>query len=404
MDRRMRWAGVVAVSLLFPGAALATRTISACDPATGECALAVVTGVSPVNVLLPAGAPGIIIDAQAEFDCEVPPRILRAFADGLGAAAALQQGLTVAAHPDWDQIGVVTLSATADSGVEVAVYNGASIATDLREACTVTGPTFAVNADMQTSSQVCQAMADSFQANPGMRLSRRLLAALNAGTPVGRDYRGEYSASIRGYSSRWHWYPDFSISIGADVPFSLHWADDLRFELEFWVASWDGPAVDERELIPFTPAMVKQALTVLRNLGDYRGEVGETWSGAAEDALGTWTKREFFLDFPKGTRLRGGVRVIEQPVAVVLLEGEARGRLIPSPNGPAPQQGCSTAGSPVAEGAAVLVVIAVLMGHLGRRPPLRARVLARHPGAQSRAAAGDARADGAGDARAPRPG
>jgi uncharacterized Ntn-hydrolase superfamily protein len=359
------WLGVLAVSLVFPGAAEATRSISACDPKTGECAIAVVTAIYPTNLLVPWGAPGIVIDEQAQGDCEVAREILRAFAGGLGARASLDQGLTVAAHPDLDQIGVVTLSA--DAGVEVAVHVGSSVAADLAAACSVTGPTFVVNADLQTSAQVCQAMADSFQASDaGMRLSRRLLAALNAGTPVGRDRRGEYSASIRGYSGRWHWYPDFLISIGADVPFSLHWADDLRFELEFWLASWDAPTPEERELIPFTPTMIRQALALLRELGDYRGEVGESWSDAAETALGAWVEREFSLGFSKGTVVKDGTRFIQQPVAVVLLEGKGRGVLIPSGNAPAPESGCAAVPG-LESGAALLAAALAWAGRCGMR-------------------------------------
>src|SRR5262245_16540743 len=75
-----------------------TRSIAACDPATGECGIAVVTFPSSVGAVVPAGDPGVAIANQAWPNIYTARAIQQAVLAGVHPTAALESAL--ATDPD----------------------------------------------------------------------------------------------------------------------------------------------------------------------------------------------------------------------------------------------------------------------------------------------------------------
>jgi uncharacterized Ntn-hydrolase superfamily protein len=243
---------------------------------------------------------------------------------GTHPTTALENALADDPNPDERAFGVAALWPDSPSGVAVATHMGRN---NPRERCVLTGDTYTVQADIQTSSAVCQAMADGFEAAQGC-LARRLLAALKAGTAVGTDFRGEYSAAVRVFQNTSIFGQQGVSFIGPDA--SVDRARDWQGELEFNLASYiagihEGYAAD---LVPLTPAMEQDILTALKDLGYYNGPINRGWSNAAEHALHSfgWWYNMFYL---RGTVEADGQRLIDAPLAAYIVEGNRRGVLRP---------------------------------------------------------------------------
>jgi len=301
-----------------------TRSITACDPATSECGIAVVSFPTGTPAVVPVGEPGVIVANQATPSYPIARKIVNAVLAGTHPTTALENALLDDPNPEIRAFGVAALWPDSPSGVAVAAFMGASAP---QERCTVIGDTYTVQADIQTSSAVCQAMADGFDAAQGS-LARRLLAALKAGTAAGTDFRGEYSAAIRVYQNTsivgqrgWTF-----IGPDASVDRALDWQGELEFNLNAFIATLhEGFATD---LVPLTTGMGRDILSVLRDLGYYHGSIDRAWNGAAEQALLNFGDSNSF--FECGTVVSGGQRLIDAALAAYIVEGNRRSVLRPA--------------------------------------------------------------------------
>jgi uncharacterized Ntn-hydrolase superfamily protein len=214
-----------------------------------------------------------------------------------------------------------------NSGVTVATFTGENA---IPEVCNVTGPTYAVQANLQTSSAVCGAMASAFDSAVGS-LPRRLLIGLKAGTPVGTDQRGEFSASIRVFSDAWPLAQEGITEIIAEacVIRSANWQRELEFDLFAYLASLAPP--NPADLVVLNKRRTEEVLSVLHDLGYYRGPVDAGWSPEAEAALLLFEENNIF--FPKPTVVVGRVRFIDAPLAEYIVQGARRRVLVPNPEG-----------------------------------------------------------------------
>jgi uncharacterized Ntn-hydrolase superfamily protein len=299
-----------------------TRSIVACDPATSQCGIAVVSFPSGVSAVVPVGEAGVIVANQSFPSYATARAIIERVKMGDSAPAALAAALALDPLSGSRQFGVAALSTASPTGVTVASFTGTD---NIPETCSAKGPTYAVQANLQSSSAVCNTMAGAFNSTIGS-LPRRLLAALKAGTPVGTDARGEFSASIKVFSNTWALAEITPISAEASVDRSLDWEAALEFGLNVYLAMIT-PG-DSSDFVELNDSRVKGILKVLRDLGYYNGPVSG-WSSEAEAALARF--EEFNLFFPKPTVVQGGRRFIDAPLADYVIMGAPRGVLTPSP-------------------------------------------------------------------------
>jgi uncharacterized Ntn-hydrolase superfamily protein len=309
---------------LKPGPRFHTRSIVACDPASGQCGIAVISFPSGVPAVVPVGEAGVMVANQAFPSFATARAIIDKIKAGADAPTALAEALVADPDRDFRQFGVAALRSTSPSGVTVATFTG--LVND-PETCSITGTNYAVQANTQTTSNVCSAMAAGFEAAKGS-LPRRLLAVLKAGGAVGGDLRGEFSASIRVFSESWELASITPIIADAGV----NRAADPLVELEYNLNAYLGvlTAADPADQVELSSEKAKEILKVLRDLGFYKGVVDGRWSPEAEAALEAFST--FNLFFLKPTTTSGGKRFIDAPLADYLVAGAVRNVLTANPN------------------------------------------------------------------------
>jgi len=300
-----------------------TRSIVACDPIDSSCGIAVVSFPTGVPAIVPVGEAGVSVANQSFPSLATAEAIVDGIVNGgLDAPTALVNALASDPAPQDRQLGVAALYPT-PSGVSVANHTGAA---NIPETCDQLGDTYAVQANLQTSSAVCAAMAAAFEATEGS-LGRRLLASLKAGTPVGNDARGEYSASIKVYSDAWPLATLTELATDANVNRAANWEEELAFELNAFLGTLTPP--DSRDRVELTRNLAKEIQRALKDLGYYQGPIDGFWSDAAEQALIAFETANIFFFNP--TVVEAGTRFIDGPLADYILTGEPRDVFVPAP-------------------------------------------------------------------------
>ncbi len=164
-----------------------TYSIVARDAATGELGVAVQSHWFSVGSVVSWAAAGLgAVATQSVAEPAYGPRLLARLASGEPPAAALD-GLLAA-----DEAARFRQVAAVGSDGAVAVHTGKGC---IPYASHVTGAGFSAQANMMAAAGVPEAMAAAYEAAEG-RLTRRLLAALDAGEAAGGDVRGRQSAAL----------------------------------------------------------------------------------------------------------------------------------------------------------------------------------------------------------------
>ncbi len=167
---------------------IATFSIVAYDPASGDLGVAVESKFFAVGAVVPwARAEVGAIATQAFGNTTFGPRGLDLLARGNAVPAVLDSLLAGDAGRESRQLGIVSAK-------------GASIAHTGRECQTWaghrSGPNYTVQGNILTGEPVVVAMEQAFLAAPPGPLGGRLLAALEAGQAAGGDSRGQQSAAL----------------------------------------------------------------------------------------------------------------------------------------------------------------------------------------------------------------
>jgi uncharacterized Ntn-hydrolase superfamily protein len=188
-----RTALAAALLVALPAAAasprrpIATFSIAARDPATGELGVAVASRFFGVGTVVPWARAGVgAVATQAFANTGYGPRGLDLLERGASPAEALAILLRADADRERRQVGLV-----AADGASVT-YTGAGCTT---WAGGRSGPGYAVQGNILTGEPVVDAMEKAFLAAPGT-LAERLYAALAAGDAAGGDSRGRQSAAL----------------------------------------------------------------------------------------------------------------------------------------------------------------------------------------------------------------
>ena len=171
----------------FAPSALATYSIVARDPATGQLGVAVQSHWFSVGALVPWAEAGVgAIATQSLVDPSYGPLGLAVMQSGRTATQALAGLLVADPHPEIRQVAMI------DAQGNVTAHTGTNC---IPAAGHVIGATYAVQANLMDASTVPAAMAAAFEAAEG-DLAARMLIALQAAQAEGGDIRGQQSAAI----------------------------------------------------------------------------------------------------------------------------------------------------------------------------------------------------------------
>jgi uncharacterized Ntn-hydrolase superfamily protein len=164
-----------------------TYSIVARDAATGELGVAVQSHWFSVGSVVSWAEAGVGAAAtQSVAEPAYGPRLLARLASGEPPAAALDDLLLADEAARFRQVAVVGSDGT------VAVHTGEGC---IPHASDVAGGGFSAQANMMAAAGVPEAMAAAYEAAEEP-LTRRLLAALEAGEAAGGDVRGRQSAAL----------------------------------------------------------------------------------------------------------------------------------------------------------------------------------------------------------------
>jgi len=185
-------AAFCAVSATTPPAAkssmpVATFSIVARDPATGEMGVAVQSHWFSVGSVVPWAEAGVgAVATQSFVEPSYGPKGLALMKQGVAPKEALPQLLAADAQQDVRQVAFV------DAKGRVAAHTGAKC---IPGAGQHTGDGYTTEANLMLTNEVPDAMASAFEAAKGP-LAERMLAALDAAQAVGGDARGRQSAAL----------------------------------------------------------------------------------------------------------------------------------------------------------------------------------------------------------------
>ncbi len=299
---------------------LGTRSIVACDAATGSCGMAVISFPSAVSTLVAHGRPGMAVATQLYPSVDDAEAIVARLKAGEVPQAALDAVMAADPGRDLRQFGVAAIGP--DGAVRVAQYTGAF---PWPKQCQLKGATYAVQASAQTSAEVCRAMAEGFEQAPGS-LPYRLLAALKAGARVGQDERGEFAGIVRVWSGN-SVISGFTHVLADSVVYASPRAlEDLQKNLDRYMGQVTPP--DPADAVVLDERLTREVQQALRRLGYYSGPDNGVWTDAVEAALSAFQAGNVFV--PKPTVVAGRVRRADGPLVRMLLSSE-RGTFYPAP-------------------------------------------------------------------------
>jgi len=185
--RKIFFVAVLILSAAVP--AMATFSIVAYDPGTGEFGVAVASRYFAVGAVVPWAEADIgVVATQANVNVGYGPRALELLRKGLTAQQVVDALLNEDTFPNKEgrQIAVI------DKKGNVAVFTGPQ-APDWHGHRK--GSNYSVQGNRLAGPQVVEAMSRAFE-NTKSELAEKLYAALKAGDDAGGDRLGRQSASI----------------------------------------------------------------------------------------------------------------------------------------------------------------------------------------------------------------
>jgi uncharacterized Ntn-hydrolase superfamily protein len=170
-----------------PSMPVATFSIVARDPATGELGVAVQSHWFSVGSVVPWAEAGVgAVATQSFVEPSYGPKGLALMKQGVAPKEALAQLLAADAQRDVRQVAFV------DAKGRVAVHTGSKC---IPGAGQHAGDGYTTEANLMLTNEVPDAMARAFEAAKGP-LAERMLVALEAAQGVGGDVRGRQSAAL----------------------------------------------------------------------------------------------------------------------------------------------------------------------------------------------------------------
>jgi uncharacterized Ntn-hydrolase superfamily protein len=166
---------------------MATFSIVARDPETGDLGVAVQSHYFSVGPVVPWAEPGIgAVATQSLVEVSYGPRGLQMMSSGRSAKQTLEELLSQDSNKEVRQVAMI------DSRGDVAAWTGKRC---IPAAGDHVGAQYSVQANLMSNDKIWPAMAEAYENTKG-DLATRLLAALEAGQGAGGDIRGQQSAAI----------------------------------------------------------------------------------------------------------------------------------------------------------------------------------------------------------------
>lgn len=173
---------------------VATFSIVAFDPQTGELGVAVQSKFIAVGAVVPFAKAEIgAIATQARANTSFGPKGMHLLAKGKSPQEAIDALTAKDVLKEVRQVGMVNAKGQA------ATFTGGHC---FPWAGGQTGENYCVQGNILASKKVVQAMAKAFEGGQGA-LAERLLAALEAGQKAGGDRRGRQSAALLVVRKEW---------------------------------------------------------------------------------------------------------------------------------------------------------------------------------------------------------
>jgi uncharacterized Ntn-hydrolase superfamily protein len=276
-------AGLASLWALAAGAAtgsfkespvIATFSIVAYDPATGDLGVAVTSKFPAVGSGVPWAKAGVgAVATQAAANLSYGQDGLDLMARGLSAQSALDKVVKADAGREDRQAGMV------DAKGHAASFTGKNC---FSWAGGKTGKNFAVQGNILVGPQTVDAMAKAFESSKG-ELSDRLLAALDAGQAAGGDRRGRESAALlvvrkgAGYGGKGDRWVDLRVD---DNPEPLR---ELRRLVEIHHLYFG--RTDRSRVHTIDSDLAKELQQMLAKRGFYKGPINGRYDAATRKAL-----------------------------------------------------------------------------------------------------------------------
>lgn len=252
---------------------VATFSLVARDPRTGDLGVAVASKFLAVGAVVPFAQAGVgAIATQSYANPRFGPQGLALLGQGASPEGVLEAFRRTDPHLERRQFGLV--SARGESltftGSECHFWAGG-----------LSGVGYAAQGNLLAGPEVVEAMVEAFLREERAPFPERLLLALKAGEEAGGDRRGKQSAALlvvgegKGYGGLWDRYIDLRAD---DHPEPV---DELFRLLALHRLLFERP----KERRPLTEEEVRWLQKVLKVQGFYAGEVHGVFDRATEEAF-----------------------------------------------------------------------------------------------------------------------
>ena len=175
---------------------VATFSIAACDPETGEVGVAVQSKFIAVGSVVPWARAGVgAVATQSFANVTYGPRGLKLLQEGKSPAEAIKLLTTDDLNREKRQVGIISADGSSAhyTGKECFSWAGGK-----------SGKNFTAQGNILAGEEVITAMAESFTGSAGKApLAQRLIDALAAGQEAGGDRRGKQSAALLVVRKNW---------------------------------------------------------------------------------------------------------------------------------------------------------------------------------------------------------
>jgi len=282
---------------------IATFSIVARDPDTGELGVAVQSKFLAVGAAVPWAKAGVgAIATQAWANVSYGPDGLALLEQGLTAPEVIERLTAADEGRDHRQLGVVDAQGTA------AAFTGAKC---MHWAGNRVGKGYACQGNILVGAETVDAMAEAFEASAGLpHLSDRFVEALAAAQHAGGDRRGRQSASLYvvrqngGYGG----FNDRLVDLRVDDhPEPI---DELRRLLDLHRQTWLGPTPPARFRLDSTER-IQLLQSLLRELGVFDGAVNGELTFNTRGSLAAYCAQHQLQDLdPSGEWLPGATMLV----------------------------------------------------------------------------------------------
>lgn len=258
-----------------------TFSIVARDPQTGEVGIAVQSKFLAVGAVVPWARAGIGgIATQAWANTSYGPRGLEYLAEGVSAEETLRYLLQADEEREDRQVGIVGMTGTpvTYTGEECFPWAGG-----------VVGEHYACQGNILVGEETVKAMARTFEETAGL-LCDRLVAALAAGQEAGGDRRGQQSAALLvvreqgGYGGFNDRFIDLRVE---DHPAPI---EELKRVLQLHKLYLF--PTEPGDILVIDQEIARELQAMLRQSGDYTGEMNGNYDEATREAFRAYSGRE----------------------------------------------------------------------------------------------------------------